>query len=91
MPYLETANLQTNMQLLPVKDCIMESCSMMSEDDRDLLVKLRPDLMKSLEIEGSDMLAQLRSRDTVTYLEEEEIRVIKQKLSCFTVTAVVIA
>ena len=52
---------------------------MMSDDDRDLLVKLRPDLMKSLKIEGSDLLAQLSSRDTLTYLEEEQVRVIKQK------------
>ena len=52
---------------------------MMSDNDRGLLVKLTPDLMKSLEIEGSDLLAQLRSLDTLTYLQEEDIKVIKQK------------
>ena len=80
MPDLEIDNLQTNMRLLfPVKHCITESRTMMSDDDIDLLVKLRPDLMKSLKIEGSDLLAHLRSRDMLTYLEEEQVRVIKQK------------
>ena len=52
---------------------------MMSENDRDLLEKLTPDLMQSLEIKSSDLLAQLKSRKTLTYLQKEEIEVIKQK------------
>ena len=81
MLYHETGiNLQTKTQMVfPVKVCITESFTMMSDDDRDLLVKLRPDLMKSLEIESSDLLEQLRSRGELTALQEEDITVIKQK------------
>ena len=63
----------------PVKACIIESFTMMSDGDRDLLVELRPTLMTSLDIGGSDLLAQLRSRHMLTDLQEEEIRVIKPK------------
>ena len=58
---------------------------MMSDDDRDLLEKLTPDLMQSLEIKSSDLLAQLKSRKMLTYLQKEEIEVTKQKWTCFIV------
>ena len=58
--------------------CTPESFAMMSDDDRDLLEKLTPDLMQSLEIKASDLLAQLKSRKTLTYLQKEDIEVVKK-------------
>ena len=51
---------------------------MMSDQDRELLVKLGPVLMKSVKIVGSDLLAQLRAKGALTDQEKNHIKVIKQ-------------
>ena len=51
---------------------------MMSDQDRELLAKLEPELMSRITIEGSDLLAQLRAKGALTDLQNETIKVIKQ-------------
>ena len=51
---------------------------MMSDQDSELLVKLGPDLMKSVIIAGSDLLAQLRAKGALTDQQKNHIKVIKQ-------------
>ena len=50
----------------------------MSDQDRELLIRLRPELMNRVTIEGSDLLAQLRIKGALTDLQHEVIKVIKQ-------------
>ena len=49
---------------------------MMSAEDRNSLVELGPDLMKSVIIDGSDLLAQLRAKHVLTEHQEEIIQVL---------------
>ena len=49
---------------------------MMSVQDSELLVKLGPDLMKSIKIVGSDLLAHLRAKGALTDQEKNHIKVI---------------
>ena len=51
---------------------------MMSDQDRELLAKLEPELMKSVTIDDSDLLAQLRARGALTDQQKEAIQVIEQ-------------
>ena len=59
-------------------DYLRELVTMMSAQDRDMLVKLEPDLMESVLIVGSDLLARLRARGALTNQQKEHIKVIKQ-------------
>ena len=54
----------------------------MSAQDRELLTKLGPDLMKSVIIDGSDLLAQLRAKGALTGQQKDRIKVIKQYYVC---------
>ncbi len=48
---------------------------MISDEDRQLLVRHRPLLMQRVVIEGSNLIAELRSRDAITRVQEEAIKV----------------
>ena len=50
----------------------------MSDQDCELLVTLAPKLMKSVIIDNSDLLVQLRARRALTEIQHEGIKVIKQ-------------
>ena len=52
-----------------------ELITMMSAQDRELLAKLGPDLMKSVIIKGSDLLAQLRGKGALTDQQKDSIKV----------------
>ena len=62
--------------------CLNELITMMSDQDRELLAKLAPELMKSVIIDGSNLLAQLRAKGTITDQQMEHIKVIKQFYIC---------
>ena len=55
---------------------------MMSAQECKLLAKLEPDLMKSVIIDGSDLLAQLGARGALTRQQKDRIKVIKQYYVC---------
>ena len=59
-----------------------ELITMMSAQDSKLLAKLGPDLMKSVTIDGSDLLAQLIAKDALTDQQKDRIKVIKQYYIC---------
>ena len=59
-----------------------ELITMMSAQDRELLTQLAPELMKSVIIDGSDLLAQLRAKGALTDQQKECIKVIKQYSIC---------
>ena len=59
------------------RNCLRETFNMMSEEDKSLLEKLRPQLVESIGIEAGDLLSQLRSRGALTAYQDDEIRVIK--------------
>ena len=48
---------------------------MMSDQDRELIAKLEPELMKSVIIDDSDLLSQLRARGALTDRQKESIQV----------------
>ena len=49
---------------------------MMSEADKALLDEARPQLMENLDLEGSDLLAQLRKRNVIHEIQEDIIKVL---------------
>ena len=51
---------------------------MMSDGDRELLAKVAPDLMESVDMDGSNLLDQLRARGALTIQQMEHIKVSKQ-------------
>ena len=57
-----------------------EPSSLMSDQDKHLLQKLQPDLIRVINIKSSSLLAQLRSRGALRSSQEEMIKVIKQRL-----------
>ena len=59
-----------------------ELITMMSDQDRELLAKLGPDLMKSVIIDDSDLLGQLRAKGALTDQQKDSIKVIKQYYMC---------
>ena len=59
-------------------DCLKELITMMSAEDRILLAELGPDLMESVIIDGSSLLARLRAKHALTDQQKETIQVIKQ-------------
>ena len=56
--------------------------TMMSDQDSELLAQLTPALMKSVTIDESDLLAQLRARGALTDQQKHWIEVIKQYYIC---------
>ena len=58
-----------------------EFITMMSDQDRELLAKLGPDLMKSVIIDGSDLLAQLRAKRALTDQQKAKIEAINYTTS----------
>ena len=57
---------------------VKELITVMSPQDRELLAKLAPELMESVIIDGSNLLAQLRARDALTDEQKDHIKVGKQ-------------
>ena len=49
---------------------------MMSKADEDLLDDARPTLMNKIDLEGSDLLAQLCKRNALRKMQEEHIKVL---------------
>ena len=47
----------------------------MSAEDEALLEKARPELIKRVDLEGSDLLVQLRRRHALRVIQEEKVKV----------------
>ena len=47
----------------------------MSSEDRRLLERVTPDLMDTVSIDGSSLLAELRKREAITEIQEQDIQV----------------
>ena len=51
---------------------------MMSDQDRELLAELGPELLESVIIDGSDLLVRLRAKRALTDRQQEDIKVMTQ-------------
>ena len=61
---------------------LSELITMMSAQDSELLAKLGPDLMKSVTINSSDLLAQLRAEGALTDQQKANIEAITLYYIC---------
>ena len=61
---------------------LKELITMMSDQDRKLLVTLEPDLMSRITIDGSDLLARLTAKGALTEQQRDHIKVTEQYYIC---------